>query len=108
MRIIETTKDLKDFCKQDFGDFITIDTEFLRDKTYYPLLCLVQIGSPKVEPVAVDPLAKDIDLKPLVKLLADETILKVMHAGKQDMVIFYMLMTKVMLPLLHILPPRLV
>ena len=92
MRIIETTKDLKDFCKQDFGDFITIDTEFLRDKTYYPLLCLVQIGSPKVEPVAVDSLAKDIDLKPLVKLLADETILKVMHAGKQDMEIFYMLM----------------
>ena len=92
MKLIENTEDLKAFCAQGFGDFITIDTEFLRDKTYYPLLCLVQIGARGIEPAAIDPLAKGVKLDPLIKLLKDKMITKVFHAAKQDMEIFYEIM----------------
>lgn len=89
MRLIEKTEDLKEFCAQKFPDFITIDTEFLRDKTYYPQLCLIQIGGPDIEAVAIDPLAKDMDLKPLHALLKNKKVLKVFHAASQDLEIFY-------------------
>lgn len=69
--------------------WITIDTEFLRDKTYYPMLCLVQVASPTGPAYAIDPLAKDIDLSPLFKLMANENVVKVFHAARQDLEIFY-------------------
>ena len=65
-----------------------IDTEFLREKTYYPQLCLIQIAGNGIV-FAIDPLAKDIDLSKLWDLLADESITKVFHAGRQDIEIFY-------------------
>ena len=67
--------------------FLAIDTEFMRERTYYPQLCLVQI-SDGTTAVAIDPLAKGLDLSPLWALMRDEDIVKVFHAGQQDMEIF--------------------
>ena len=76
------------------SDFITVDTEFMRENTYWPELCLVQIADDK-EAVAIDPLAPGIDLKPLLDLLTDnEDVLKVFHAGGQDVEIIYNLTGK--------------
>ena len=91
VHLITTTSELADVCKRLAGDeFITIDTEFLREKTYYPKLCLVQLASGADEElaVAVDPLADGIDLAPMYDLLRNESVLKVIHAGGQDMEIF--------------------
>ncbi|MEN8198164.1 MAG: ribonuclease D, partial [Pseudomonadota bacterium] len=66
---------------------ITVDTEFLRDKTYWPKLCLVQLAG-KDEAKAVDPLARGIDLTPLYDLMANPNVLKVFHAARQDIEIF--------------------
>lgn len=81
------------------GPYFTIDTEFLRDKTYYPQLCLIQVASPEGEPKAIDPLMDDIDLAPLFNLMSDEKILKVFHAARQDLEIFFNLMGKVPHPI---------
>ncbi len=78
--------------------FITIDTEFLRDKTYYPLLCLVQVAPPEGDAVAIDPLAQGLDLTPLFDLLANENVLKVFHAARQDIEIFVNLTGKTPTP----------
>ena len=67
--------------------FLAIDTEFMRERTYYPQLCLIQVGDGD-KAVAIDPLAKNIDLEPLWSLMRDESIIKVFHAGNQDMEIF--------------------
>lgn len=66
------------------ADFITVDTEFMRESTYRARLCLVQVGAPGIEPVAVDPLANGIDLAPLYELLVRAPVLKVFHAARQD------------------------
>lgn len=79
-------------------DVLCVDTEFMRENTYYPELCLVQLASPE-EAFAVDPLADGIDLKPFLDLLSDESILKVLHAGGQDIEIFMNLTGKVPFPL---------
>ena len=78
--------------------YVTVDTEFLRDKTYYSQLCLVQLGG-KDGAVAVDPLADGIDLTPLMALLADPAVLKVFHAARQDLEIFALMMDAVPAPL---------
>ena len=70
------------------GSMFAIDTEFLREKTYYPQLCLIQIAGNQIH-FAIDPIAGDLDLSPLWALLADERITKVFHAGRQDIEIFY-------------------
>ena len=67
--------------------FLAVDTEFMRERTYYPQLCLVQI-SDGTTAVAIDPLAKGLDLAPLWQLMRNEAIVKVFHAGQQDMEIF--------------------
>ena len=66
------------------ADFIAVDTEFMRERTYRAELCLVQIGAPGGETVAVDPLAAGIDLAPLYALLAEAPVVKVFHAARQD------------------------
>ena len=66
------------------ADFITVDTEFMRESTYRARLCLVQVGPPDGVPVAVDPLAQGIDLAPLYNLLVRAPVLKVFHAARQD------------------------
>lgn len=86
--IIETTSDLAAFCDALAREsYITVDTEFHREKTYYPELCLVQIAGANIAAI-IDPLAPDMDLAPLYQLLANPDVLKVMHACRQDMEIF--------------------
>ncbi len=88
MTLLTRSQDVAAFCARAKTDpFVTIDTEFLRESTYWPKLCLVQLGR-REEAVAIDPLAEDIDLTPLWKLLADPGVLKVFHACKQDMELF--------------------
>jgi len=100
MSMITKTDDLAALCKTLAAQpFLTIDTEFLRDKTYYPKLCLVQLAGPGVDAVAVDPLVETLDLQPLVDLVENEKILKVFHAARQDLVIFYHLSGKIPHPI---------
>ena len=80
------------------ADFVTVDTEFMRESTYYPDLCLVQVASP-TEAAAIDPKAPDLDLAPLLKLLVEDDVLKVFHAGGQDLEIIYNLTGKTPSPL---------
>ena len=88
--LITDTQTLAALCERlAQHEFVCVDTEFMRENTYYPLLCLIQIGNEE-EAAAVDPLAKDIDLDPLWDLLcANEDVLKVFHAGGQDVEIVY-------------------
>jgi ribonuclease D len=86
--LIDDTETLADFCAQLSGSpYITIDTEFIRDRTYWPNLCLVQLANHDVAR-AVDPLAEGIDLSPLADLLANQNVIKVFHAARQDVEIF--------------------
>jgi ribonuclease D len=90
INVISDFTSLEQFCLSLKGQpWISLDTEFLREKTYYPKLCLVQIGTPDVA-ACIDPLSID-DLTPLIELLYDTSIVKVMHAARQDMEIFYQL-----------------
>lgn len=90
--IITDTKTLADFClRLKEEEFITVDTEFIRERTYFPQLCLIQIAG-ETEVAAVDPLAPGISLEPLLELMRDENVLKVFHAASQDLEIFYYLM----------------
>jgi ribonuclease D len=89
MTLLTTTSQLADFCASvASAEFVTIDTEFMRERTYWPKLCLVQLGGPHGV-VAVDPLADGIDLAPLFALLANVNVMKVFHAARQDVEIFY-------------------
>lgn len=88
MSLIVDTAALAAFCHRlREAPFVTVDTEFMREKTYWPQLCLVQLAGPG-EAWAVDPLAPGIDLSPLFELMADERVLKVFHAARQDVEIF--------------------
>lgn len=88
--LITTTEALSDLCKRlAKADFVTVDTEFMRENTYWPELCLLQIADTE-EAAAIDPMAPGIDLSPLLDLLTDnEEVLKVFHAGGQDVEIIY-------------------
>jgi ribonuclease D len=88
--LITTSEALADLCKRlAKADFVAVDTEFMRENTYWPELCLVQIADEK-EAAAIDPLAPGIDLAPLLDLLTDnQDVLKVFHAGGQDVEIIY-------------------
>lgn len=87
--MITNTIELKKFCQRiKSSDYITVDTEFMREKTYWPILCLVQIaGSDDAD--CIDALAEGIDLKPLYDLMVDNSVLKVFHAARQDLEIFF-------------------
>ncbi len=98
MSLITDTESLTAFCKPLHDtDFITIDTEFMREKTYWPQLCLVQVAGPDVF-AAIDPLAEGIDLTPLFDLLRNEHVIKVFHAARQDLEIFLQLMNALPTP----------
>ena len=98
--IITTTEDLEEFCAPLHDmPFITVDTEFLREKTYYPKLCLIQVSGPDKNAAAIDPLAQGIDLRPFFKLLFNEDILKIFHAGRQDLEIIFNLTGQTVKPL---------
>ncbi len=89
MRIVTETGELKALCAElEKGPFVALDTEFMRDSTYWPKLCLIQAAGPEVEAI-IDPLAPDIDLTPFHKLLAAKNVVKVFHAARQDIEIFH-------------------
>ncbi|HHC29679.1 MAG TPA: ribonuclease D, partial [Rhodobacterales bacterium] len=94
MKTITTTDALAAYCSRaaDF-DYVTVDTEFLRERTYYSKLCLVQLAVPggddSEDAVLVDPLAEGISLEPLYELFRDESVVKVFHAARQDLEIFF-------------------
>jgi ribonuclease D len=89
MDLISTTDDLAAVCgRMAKHPFVTVDTEFLRETTYYPLLCVAQMASPE-EAVVVDALATGLDLSPLFALMASESVTKVFHAARQDIEIVW-------------------
>ena len=93
MITITTTEGLAAFCDRARSHpYVTVDTEFLRERSYYSKLCLVQMAVPgdaEEDAVLVDPLAKGIDLQPLYDLMRDTSVVKVFHAARQDLEIFY-------------------
>ena len=99
MTVISDTDALVRFCERQTGaEFVAVDTEFIRERTYWPILCLVQVAGPE-EAAAIDALAPGIDLTPLRELMADRRCLKVFHAGRQDIEIFFHLSGQVPAPL---------
>ena len=99
MNLITDSAALAAFCEGlGKADFVTVDTEFMREKTYWPILCLVQIAGPD-SAAAIDPLAPGIDLSPMLELLGNPNVLKVFHAARQDIEIFFRMMGKVPAPI---------
>ncbi len=89
MHLITSTPDLAHACTRlATADFIAVDTEFMREQTFWPELCLIQIASEAVEAL-VDPMAPGLDLKPFFELMANERVTKVFHAARQDIEIMY-------------------
>ncbi|ADO42424.1 ribonuclease D [Ketogulonicigenium vulgare] len=91
MKTITTTEALASFCAEAAKHpYVTVDTEFLRERTYYAKLCLVQLAfsGPDADAALVDPLADGIDLKPLYDLFLNPAVVKVFHAARQDLEIF--------------------
>ncbi|MWD26134.1 ribonuclease D [Aquicoccus sp. SCR17] len=93
MFTITTTDDLARFCERARRHpYVTVDTEFLRERSYYSKLCLIQLALPGTEEedaVLVDPIEGDLDLAPLYELFLDESVVKVFHAARQDLEIFH-------------------
>ncbi len=88
--LIATTDKLAEACtKLKRAGYLTVDTEFIRDQTYWPELCLVQIAGPDDDVVLVDPLAEGLKLDPLYELLTAKRVTKVLHAARQDIEIFH-------------------
>ena len=99
MKLITTTDELAGFCKSlATTGFIAVDTEFMRERTYWPKLCLAQVAGPD-DAAAIDALADGIDLRPLDELMTNPKVLKVFHAARQDLEIFYLRTDEVPRPL---------
>jgi ribonuclease D len=99
MSLITDSAALAQFCERQKGaDYIAVDTEFMRERTYWPVLCVVQVAGPE-DAVAIDALAPGIDLAPLLALMCDTATLKLFHAARQDLEIFYHLSGAVPQPL---------
>lgn len=91
MSLITDSDALAAFCaRQKSAEFVAIDTEFMRERTFWPILCVVQVAGPD-EAMAIDALAPGLDLAPLLQLMADPAVLKVFHAARQDLEIFFQL-----------------
>lgn len=89
MSLITSAKDLKSLCSSlKKAEYITVDTEFIRERTYWSRLCLIQVAGPD-DAFAIDPLAEEMDLGPLYDLFLDKKVLKVFHACRQDLEIFF-------------------
>src|SRR5438105_10629402 len=99
MSLITDSDAVAAFCARQKGaEFVTIDTEFMRERTYWPILCVVQVAGPG-EAIAIDALAEGMDLKPLLALMSDPNTLKVFHAARQDLEIFFQLSGEVPHPI---------
>src|SRR5437868_14424721 len=91
MRIVDSNEALSALIAELAGaPYLALDTEFLRDQTYYPKLCLIQVAAPGGIEGIIDPLAPGIDLTPFYELIARPGIVKVLHAARQDIEIFYL------------------
>ena len=89
MRVITSTAELSELCSHLSGhDYVAVDTEFMREQTFWPDLCLVQVAGPDMEAI-IDPLAPGLDLKPFYDLMADQSVVKVFHAARQDIEIVF-------------------
>lgn len=96
--IISTTSELAENCRQlAQSAFVTVDTEFMRQSTFWPQLCLIQLAGPEVECI-VDPMAEGIDLAPFFDLMSNDDVVKVFHAARQDIEIIYNLARIIPLP----------
>ncbi|MGU3666979.1 ribonuclease D [Methylobacterium sp. A49B] len=92
MDLITSTDTLRETCARLAAQpFVTVDTEFMRETTYYPKLCLIQMAAPDGTAVLVDPLAPGIDLQPFIDLMADERTVKVFHSARQDLEIIWLM-----------------
>ena len=93
LSLIKTTEELKSFCSEaEKYPYVTIDTEFIRDKSYYAKLCLIQIAFPgdgKNDSTIIDPCEHDLSLEPFYDLLRKQSVIKVFHAARQDLEIFF-------------------
>ena len=93
MKTLTTTQELAAFCEQAAAHpYVTVDTEFLRERTYYSKLCLVQLAYPsdsEDSAVLVDPLVEGLSLDPLLDLFRNPNVVKVFHAARQDLEIFW-------------------
>ena len=99
MSLITTSEDLAAVCARlARHPFVTVDTEFLRETTFWPKLCVIQLASDD-EAVAVDALAEGLDMTPVFDLMANETVVKVFHAARQDIEIVWNLAKMVPAPL---------
>ena len=99
MLFIEKTADLTEFCRSlQKEKFVTVDLEFMREKTYYAQICLIQVASKNAEAI-IDPIAKDIDLSPFWEVMQNKNIVKVFHSGRQDIEIIYNLSGKIPNPI---------
>ncbi|HVH83275.1 MAG TPA: hypothetical protein VM713_03060, partial [Steroidobacteraceae bacterium] len=99
MSLIADTDGLARFCRGlASSSYLAVDTEFMRDRTYFPQLCLIQVAGDE-EAAAIDALSTGLDLAPLLALLDRPDLLKVFHAGRQDIEIFYLLSGKVPAPM---------
>ncbi len=99
MSLIATTAELRAACARlSRRDFVTVDTEFHRETTFWPILCVIQLAN-EDEALAIDALAPDIDLTPLFELMADPAVIKVFHAARQDVEIFWKLSGSVPSPM---------
>jgi ribonuclease D len=99
MQLITTTEALAGLCSRLAAhDFVAVDTEFMRESTFWPILCLIQLAGPDEEAV-VDPMADGIDLAPFFTLMADRSVTKVFHAARQDVEIIYIKAKIVPVPL---------
>ena len=84
MRVITSTSDLAALCSElARHPFVAVDTEFMRETTFWPKLCLIQLASPGIEAI-VDPQADGLDLEAFFELMADQRVVKVFHAARQD------------------------
>src|SRR3954469_5265715 len=90
---------LDEFCTRAANSpFVTVDTEFMRERTYWAQLCLVQVATPD-DAAVIDALAPGLDMAPLYRLLDDARVLKVFHAARQDLEIFHHASNRVPTPL---------
>ncbi len=100
MTILTKSHEIEDLYKKLKNEiFICVDTEFIREKYYYPKLCLIQIGDSKGNGWAIDPLVNDINLNPIFDLLLNEKILKVLHSPRQDFEIIFNILKKIPKPI---------
>ncbi len=89
MRIVSTSEDLTQAARRlSTSEFVAVDTEFMREQTFWPQLCLIQLAGPDDEAI-IDPLAPGLDLEPFYELMADQRVVKVFHAARQDIEIVY-------------------